>query len=1266
MSRPTTHIALFGALEIAHEQSAPLRPPTQRVLALLGYLIAHHDVPQSRDKLVDLLWPDLLPRQGRRMLSDTLWRARRLLTAPGQDEPATLSIAGDAVTFRADASTWVDIIAFEQYLLPLRNATQDDVESLRAAVELYRGDFLEDCYDDWALYERERLREQYLSALQRLLAQDQERRAYDLALQSALRLAQADPLREEVHRALMRLYYLLGREGDALRAFEHCRAVLEAELGIEPEAETLSLYEELVAIQQRRAGVTAQSVGALAEQSIHVAISNDLPFVGRQAARAEVMDAVEQALAGAGGLALLTGAAGQGKSRLLREIASGAEWRGAQVSWGGGREDAQALPFGALREALTAALTPLRARQVAAIVPVATLGALLPLLPNLAELLPDQPLLAPQPGQHQIISLHAAITSMLRALGQIAPQVLILEDLHWFDIATLEALAAVLPALGDARVLLVVSGRADDLQQQPAIWNALLRFDRSGLLRRVELSGLSPDECADLVRRALHMQHPAPRFSARLAEATGGNPFFILETLRALHEQGTLTRDAQGIWHTPWDTPSTDYHELPLPTELRQAIDGRLRDLAPRERDALAAAAVLGQNFTPAILARMADSAAPPPELLRRQFLVEHHGGYRFGHDTLREVVYGDLDEQTRRALHLRAAEVLEQEHYARVEALAQHLYLAGAWDKAVPHLVQAGDHARAICAYRDALRNYDQALEAQIHHESEAASAAMHWNIQLKRADVATLLGEYSTALAAYEEVLRLAERDQETPDAPARFGTRRSAQIQALNGLCYVGGHTNDYDLAHRASRRAMALAVESPRLSDRAEAYFQAGLVSFRRDDYGEARKILEQARELYEALDDKRGLAHCWYQLAWTRLRIDGATDAVVTLLDRARETYQRLGAQYEEHDCTIALANVWLWRGCLPESIRLSEASLPFFRASAARDKVSETQIVRAEALRRMGRLEEALTAVQESYTTRAELGRTAAAQYAQIVMGGVLRDLKRYDEALDALKSALATEDRLSKARTLFVLTEMSLQVGDVRRAFQQISDALLLVRWLQGRAQIGVGLRLLGQVRAADTAASLPPASEDLPDAETCFTTSIQLLETAQYESDLSMTYAGYGLYLIERGRLAAANAALRQAQTLARRCGMAALLESLQDTIQKIVAPAPAPAHGQVRVRLARQGTPRGRPLRPDEFAEVIWTIESAEDHVARMQGGKVAERHTRIRRLCAEAIAQGAEPTVGDLAAALGVNGRTVDRDIAALRAAGELVITRGAAV
>ncbi|HEX5688775.1 MAG TPA: BTAD domain-containing putative transcriptional regulator, partial [Roseiflexaceae bacterium] len=171
---PGTRITLFGALEVAHGQAAPQRPPTQKVLSLLGYLVAHHNVPQSRDKLVDLLWPDLLPRQGRRMLSDALWRARRLLTSPDAEDTPLLDISGSAVAFRPAADTVVDLLDFERLMRPLA-AQLDDVAlarlegdavaQMRQATALYRGDFLEDCYDDWTLYERERLRELYLGAL---------------------------------------------------------------------------------------------------------------------------------------------------------------------------------------------------------------------------------------------------------------------------------------------------------------------------------------------------------------------------------------------------------------------------------------------------------------------------------------------------------------------------------------------------------------------------------------------------------------------------------------------------------------------------------------------------------------------------------------------------------------------------------------------------------------------------------------------------------------------------------------------------------------------------------------------------------------------------------------------------------------------------------------------------------------------------------------------------------------------------------------------
>jgi hypothetical protein len=101
-----------------------------------------------------------------------------------------------------------------------------------------------------------------------------------------------------------------------------------------------------------------------------------------------------------------------------------------------------------------------------------------------------------------------------------------------------------------------------------------------------------------------------------------------------------------------------------------------------------------------------------------------------------------------------------------------------------------------------------------------------------------------------------------------------------------------------------------------------------------------------------------------------------------------------------------------------------------------------------------------------------------------------------------------------------------------------------------------------------------------------------------------------------------------------------------------------------GQQLVLLARRGAPRGRPLRPDELIEVIWTIDEPEQRERGRAIDKVTARQARLRRLCAEAAAQGAEPTVGDLARALGVTTRTVDRDLAALRAAGEVLVTRGA--
>jgi len=452
--------------------------------------------------------------------------------------------------------------------------------------------------------------------------------------------------------------------------------------------------------------------------------------------------------------------------------------------------------------------------------------------------------------------------------------------------------------------------------------------------------------------------------------------------------------DEQGIWHTPWDTSDSDYQELPLPAELRHAIDGRLRELPPHARATLAAAAVLGQNFSPETLARMtADdrrpttdnriapvvsrrSSAVADQLLHGQFLVEERGGYRFGHNTLREVVYGELDEPTRQALHLRAAEVLEQEHYARVEALAQHLYLAGAWDKATPYLVQAGDHARAVCAYRAALRCYDQALaateklQAQMIGAGDSQDLATRWTINLKRGEICALLSDYVEAARAYRQALILAGKET----AASRLGARRSAQIQALNGLAFVYGLTNDYDHARAFSRRAITLAAESPRLQDRAAAFYQAGQTGYHMNNYEEALTYLQQALDLYEAVDARDGQARCLERLAWIWRRQAGVTDQVIENLRRALAIYLELGDEYHEQHCRVSLANAHLLRGAFDEVLQSCDTVLPFFRASDARYSIAECQYLRGLALYAIGRLPEALVALDETVDVCQGLG----------------------------------------------------------------------------------------------------------------------------------------------------------------------------------------------------------------------------------------------------------------------------------------------------
>jgi DNA-binding SARP family transcriptional activator len=224
-------ILLLGSVQV-FEGDRLLPPfPTQRSRELFAALAIRPNYPHSRAVLAGWLWPEKSEDKARASLNTELWRVRQVLG----DADRNLEMSRDSIALNIRPEQ-VDVLSFRGLI------KHGDAPSLKKATELYRGDFMDGCYADWCLLEREQLRDLWQGALEGLLRHHESRGELAEAISFAKRLHMLDPLREEIHRNLMRLYAALGDRPAALAQYQHCRAVLQHELGVSPMPETESLF----------------------------------------------------------------------------------------------------------------------------------------------------------------------------------------------------------------------------------------------------------------------------------------------------------------------------------------------------------------------------------------------------------------------------------------------------------------------------------------------------------------------------------------------------------------------------------------------------------------------------------------------------------------------------------------------------------------------------------------------------------------------------------------------------------------------------------------------------------------------------------------------------------------------------------------------------------------------------------------------------------------------------------------------------------------
>ena len=761
-------IRLAGELRLCLGER-PLDPiASVRARSLLAWL-AYHPGLHPRSRVASVFWPDGLDTSARASLRTTLAVVRRALPA----EAAGALVAGREHVGLEDV--WVDVRESEA-----REAAGDP----EAALALLDGELLSDLGDEWVLVARQAQRDRAVA----LHAAVGERAAAagdaEAALRHARRRLELDPVSEDAARVLMRRLAAAGDAAAAVGVYETFRTVLRRELGMVPSAATRALADVLRGAEPDAAGATradAAAGGVAGVAAAHgvaspspgaapgvaspprtplalpdaLARPEHAPLVGRDEQLRALRAAWARAGAGAAAVVTLEGAAGSGKTRLLSEL--GAELRdaGVLVLAGRCREDG-AVAFAPFTEALRPYVA------TAAALPDWVAGELARLLP---ELTPDAaaPEGDPRDARHRLLEAVAAV------LGQAAregPVLLVVEDLHWADPATLQMLAHVVWTVGWAPLLVAGSIRDEDAGV-PALQDLLGELVRARRITRVPVGGLAEAEVARLAGAWL-----GPETAVDLAQVvharTGGNPLFVEEVVRHLVETHPgATGAALAV------AAGTD-----VPAGVRAVIDRRLARLPELAGTAVRVGAVAGEDFALADVASACETSdvavAEALEAVVAAGLVDEPGAagrYRFAHALVRGAVLAWAGPTRRALAHRQLADVIAtlpaERREPRVGELARHLLDARPLaepDEAARWALRAAAQALRGLAYEDAAAVLVRAADADLDPALRAEVLLALGDAQLRAGDAAAAqrahreAAEAARALGAPELLARAA----------------------------------------------------------------------------------------------------------------------------------------------------------------------------------------------------------------------------------------------------------------------------------------------------------------------------------------------------------------------------------------------------------------------------------------------------------------------------------------------------------------------------
>ncbi len=764
-------------------------------------------------------------------------------------------------------------------------------------------------------------------------------------------------------------------------------------------------------------------------------------MVGRASQLASLHVLVEQTQGGEGHIALISGEAGIGKSRLVAEVKSYAATRGFLVLQGNCFPKDVSYPYAPLLDLLRSLFASYRAVTYAAgeqatratqsprlrptrvpsphqTAPAPTEYSrftmeslerlavdIFPLLPELvAEPMAPVVSLDPEQEKHR---LFAVLANFFLQLSASSPLLVIMEDVHWSDSTSLDFLHYFGRRIGAHPLLLLMTYRREEMRAELSSWLALLKRER--LAQEVQLAPLSRSD-VDLMLSALfdpqHTSFDMRRFlHGELLETlytlTEGNPFFVEETLSAMIAAGDIYY-VQGYWNRQ------SLQAAHIPQSVQDAVQQRTQQLGEGAKQVLTLAAVAGRHFDFVLLQQLTRYDEQQLILILKALVAAHlvveqsNEQFGFRHALTRRAIYTQLLARERSLLHRTIAETIEQysptTRDAYLEDLAYHFYQARAWQKAYEYAQRAGEKVLGLYSHRAAIDYFTWALEAADH-----LSLPPSPSFYRKRGQAYETLGEFEQALHDYTQAL----------DA-ARVTNDRVAEWQSAIDLGFLWAE-RDYRNTEQWFRKALELAQEldDPALS--ARSLNRIGNWNLNVEQPHEALRYHQEALTIFQELHDKSGIAET--------LDLMGMASILGGKLIQGTDYYRRAIALFHElgdkpglisSKSTINLASPTFQTDSMVSAIRLAtarqeiEGAIKITREMGHRSGEAYALLQLGLCLGSQGEYGHALEATRQGLHIAEEIEHRQWQTAAHALMGGIYNGLCALSQAREHCEQALA------------------------------------------------------------------------------------------------------------------------------------------------------------------------------------------------------------------------------------------------------------------